>query len=281
MMSPTVMRGFKDAYGSWKMICISLRSSRISSLRSLRMSRPLNFTSPEVGSMSRRISRPVVDLPQPLSPTNPSVSPGLVWKLLLSTALTEPNWREKMIPFVMGKCLTRFLTSKRGAAACAWPISAHLLLDDLKVRMLEARGQMPAAHVHQRRLVQLADGLGVAAPGVEPAPFRHVEGAGHDALDGLQPLLIGVQARQGAQEPFRVRVLRVAEQRPDVGPLHDLASVHDDDLVHHLRDDAQIVGDEDDGGPELILELAHQVQNLRLNGHVQRRGRFVGEDRKS
>ena len=27
MMSPTVMRGLSDAYGSWKMICISLRSA--------------------------------------------------------------------------------------------------------------------------------------------------------------------------------------------------------------------------------------------------------------
>ena len=37
--------------------------------------RPSNRTSPPVGSSSRRIARPVVDLPQPDSPTTPSVLP--------------------------------------------------------------------------------------------------------------------------------------------------------------------------------------------------------------
>ena len=39
------------------------------------MSRPSKMTLPPVGSSSRVISRPVVDLPQPDSPTRPSVSP--------------------------------------------------------------------------------------------------------------------------------------------------------------------------------------------------------------
>ena len=39
-------------------------------------SAPLNQTSPELGSISRRMQRPVVDLPQPDSPTSPSVSPA-------------------------------------------------------------------------------------------------------------------------------------------------------------------------------------------------------------
>ena len=37
--------------------------------------RPSNSTSPAVGSYSCKMARPVVDLPQPLSPTRPSVSP--------------------------------------------------------------------------------------------------------------------------------------------------------------------------------------------------------------
>ena len=40
------------------------------------MSLPSNSTLPPVGSSSRVISRPMVDLPQPDSPTTPRVSPG-------------------------------------------------------------------------------------------------------------------------------------------------------------------------------------------------------------
>ena len=39
-------------------------------------SRPSNQTSPAVGSIRRSTQRPVVLLPQPDSPTRPSVSPG-------------------------------------------------------------------------------------------------------------------------------------------------------------------------------------------------------------
>ena len=52
-------------------------------------SSPLSLTSPAVGSISRVTSRAVVDLPQPLSPTRPSVSPRRMWKSMPSTALSS------------------------------------------------------------------------------------------------------------------------------------------------------------------------------------------------
>src|SRR5690349_20004517 len=58
------------------------------------------------------MARPVVDLPQPDSPTSPSDSPRLTEKLTPSTACTAPTLRWKMIPFVRGKCITRSLTSR-------------------------------------------------------------------------------------------------------------------------------------------------------------------------
>src|SRR5690606_2217158 len=123
---------------------------------------------------------------------------------MLSTALTAPTCREKMMPLVMGKCLTRFLTSNSGV--CPWATSAHLLPHDLKVGILKARCQVATAHVHEGGLLDLANGLRVLAAGVEPAALGHIEGARHHALDGLQPLLVAVQAGQGAQEAFGVRV---------------------------------------------------------------------------
>ena len=75
MLSPMGVRGSSDAYGSWKMICIRRRYGLRRAPLSFGMSTPSNMIVPDVGSMSRSSSRPTVVLPQPDSPTSPSVSP--------------------------------------------------------------------------------------------------------------------------------------------------------------------------------------------------------------
>ena len=45
-----------------------------------------------------------------------------------------------------------------------------------------------------------------------------------------------------------------------------------------LGDDAEVVGDEQQRQVERRLHLAQQVENLRLDRHVERRRRFVGDD---
>src|SRR5262245_12603463 len=55
----------------------------------------------------------------------------------------------------------------------------------------------------------------------------------------------------------------------------DLAGVHDGDFVGAFRDDAEIVGDEQHGHAEPSLELADQLEDLRLDRHVERRGRLI------
>ena len=57
---------------------------------------------PDVGRWSCRMQRPVVVLPQPLSPTSPSVSPRRTAKLTSSTALTCPTVRWNTTPEVPG-----------------------------------------------------------------------------------------------------------------------------------------------------------------------------------
>ena len=64
-MRPTEWRGFSDAYGSWKIICIRFRSGRSSLSPRCVMSVPSKTIVPPVGSYRRRSARPTVDLPQP------------------------------------------------------------------------------------------------------------------------------------------------------------------------------------------------------------------------
>ena len=55
------------------------------------------------------------------------------------------------------------------------------------------------------------------------------------------------------------------------------AGVHHQDVVGQLGDHAEVVGDDDDRGVELRLQVADQVEDLRLHGDVERGGRLVGD----
>ena len=88
MIDPTVIRGSSDAYGSWKTIWILPRIARSARRFCSNTSTPSRRTDPDVGSTSRSTRRPVVVLPQPDSPTMPSVSPFATLKLTPETAFT-------------------------------------------------------------------------------------------------------------------------------------------------------------------------------------------------
>ena len=60
--------------------------------------------------------------------------------------------------------------------------------------------------------------------------------------------------------------------------LDGLTGVHDHDLLAGLGHNTQIVGDEDHGGVQPLLQLIDQAQHLGLNGHIQCGGGFVGKD---
>ena len=87
-MSRTLRRGFSDEIGSWKIICIRVRAERMSFCDMCVRSLPSKTIEPDVGRGSCMIARPVVLLPQPDSPTRPSVSPRRRSKLIPDTALT-------------------------------------------------------------------------------------------------------------------------------------------------------------------------------------------------
>src|SRR5580700_10623709 len=99
------------------------------------MSRPNSLMRPSVGSSSRSTVRATVDLPHPLSPTSPKVSPGPIEKLTPSTARTWPKVR-RMIPFLTGKCFLRSLTSSSGAPSTPAPPVALLELVPIKLNHL-------------------------------------------------------------------------------------------------------------------------------------------------
>ena len=62
-----------------------------------------------------------------------------------------------------------------------------------------------------------------------------------------------------------------------LGQLDDRAEVHHRDAVADVADHAEVVGDEQVGQAELALQVREQVEDLRLDRHVERRHRLVAD----
>ena len=74
-----------------------------------------------------------------------------------------------------------------------------------------------------------------------------------------------------------VGMLRRGEDIVRRATLDDLAIGHHAHPVRHLAHDAEIVGDEQHRHVEFRFELEQQVEDLRLDGHVERGGGLIGD----
>ena len=59
--------------------------------------------------------------------------------------------------------------------------------------------------------------------------------------------------------------------------LHHLARLHDIDAIGDAPHDIEIVGDEDHAHAEALAQIRHQIEDLGLDGDVERGRRFIGD----
>ena len=267
-ISPQVMRGLSDEYGSWKTMCISRRSGRSSRRDACVMSRPLSRIVPAVGSSSRTTQLPTVDLPLPDSPTSPSISPAPIVNDTPSTACTTPPPPNTCEPDV--EVLDEVLDLERrdvpslnstpdGSTRRGGPAPTSRSGGTSRVRLLVgARAAVGERAGRPRPVERRARGPGSrcslpfwsALPGRGIAPSR--------------PIVYGCC---GSRE-------ELVDRR-----LLDLASgVHDEHAVGDVGDDAEVVRDQDDRRAEPLADVAHQVEDARLDRHVERGRRLVGDE---
>ncbi len=71
---------------------------------------------------------------------------------------------------------------------------------------------------------------------------------------------------------------RVLEHRTSGADLDDLPEIHHRDAMAHALDNRHVVRDEEVREAELRLQVEQEVDDLRLNGHVQGGDRLVGDD---
>ena len=73
-------------------------------------------------------------------------------------------------------------------------------------------------------------------------------------------------------------MLRPVKDVVDAAGLDNLAALHHRDAVGHAPRHRQVVGDQDDRHAHPRLQLLQELQDLRLDGDVDRRRRLVGDE---
>ena len=91
----------------------------------------------------------------------------------------------------------------------------------------------------------------------------------------LRPIML--QVRDRVQQQPRIGMARRAEDRLGRTELDDAAEIHHPQPVRHVAHHRQVVADEQVGQAQPRLQVAHQVQDLRLHRHIERAGRFVAD----
>ena len=88
----------------------------------------------------------------------------------------------------------------------------------------------------------------------------------------------GFDIERGGEQRARVVALGILEQVGGVAGLHDLAVPHHQQAARERGDAAQIVRDEKIGKVALPLQVAEQIDHLRLDQHVERACGLVEHD---
>ena len=117
---------------------------------------------------------------------------------------------------------------------------------------------------------------------MERAARRRVERIRHLAGD-RRPRRARSSARSGtASSSIRVYgCCGAPNSAPRRRQLDDAAEVHDADAVGDVVDDREVVRDEEVGEAQPPLQVAHQVQHLRLHRDVERRRRLVADQERA
>ena len=237
-------------------------SARASSCRSPTRRRA-RASRPREGRTTRR--RPRARAPTVRSMTTPRLIGNHCRTCSTSSSGPEPFHAHTIAPFasrpICPSAISRFarFSSTGSQQRSVWPgCDGIARLERRRLRAL--RELVPAARA------EVAAGRAVVHRG------RHSR-YGRQAL-GPRP----VHPRDRAQQAPRVRVLRVVEDLVDRPLLDDAPGVHDEDAVGDVGDDAEVVGHEHDARVGPLAQLLHDLQDLRLDRHVQRGRGLVGDE---
>jgi oligopeptide/dipeptide ABC transporter ATP-binding protein len=128
------------------------------------------------------------------------------------------------------------------------------------------------------RLVAPANLNGVGAAVLISAARRRMAKRRDRARNRFE-LHFHVDARDRADKRARIGMCRKAKQFANGCRLHQLTRMHDGDPLAGLRDDPQIVRNQEDRCARSVAEVAEQIEDMRGGRYVKARGRLVGDEK--
>ena len=243
------------------------------------------------------MARPVVDLPQPDSPTRPSVSPGSTSKLMPDTALTFRPVRPT------GNSTTRSSTRRTprrrgGGGPCRCPaISSPAAAAHASAVAAPATVSWYSGEPTGYQQAYTWPGVSASTSGGSSTTALVAARRGSGARSGSPS---GGLTRSGGRPPmisswvwlgfssfgmlfssasvYGIFMLANSDRRRRL--LDDLAGVHHGDLVGAPGHHAEVVGDEDHRHVAVALLVGEQVEDLGLHGDVERGRGLVGEQQR-
>ena len=157
-----------------------------------------------------------------------------------------------------------FASGKRTPASCRW-----------QAAQWPGRTSRSAGASLRQRASHRGSAAWKWQPGGRIDRARHVAGQDH-------PLAAPCAAPSGSARPRAApRCRGAAASRTALRlsvSLDDAAEIHHRHAVADVLDHREVVRDEQVGEPELVLQVHQQVDDLRLDRHVERRDRLVADD---
>src|SRR5258708_24514091 len=141
------------------------------------------------------------------------------------------------------------------------------------------RDQRAVRHGPECGFISAAALEGLWASRVEVAAGRPVDRAWDIALeDDPRPRRAGLRDRHRGQQGLRVGVPGRGENLTFVAQFDDLAEIHHGNPMGDVLDDREIVADEQQRQTQLALQVLQQVDDLRLDGNIERGDGLVAHD---
>ena len=142
-----------------------------------------------------------------------------------------------------------------------------------------AAGPVSGADFDQRRELDSAGGDAVCAAGFEGASGRELGDGRDGAFDGREgQSAISRESRNGVQQALGVGMSGRMENVSLGAEFDQVAGVHDGDAIGDVRNDGEIVRDEEHRQSEFVAKVVEQVENLLLDGDIESGGGLVGDE---
>ena len=143
----------------------------------------------------------------------------------------------------------------------------------------EAAGGVVATEVAESLDFSTAGFLGDGTARVKGTTGRRMDGGGNIA--GQEDALafgIGIHFGYGGDEGLGVGMFRLVEEVAGFGGFDDFSQVHDHDPAADVFDDSEVVRDEQVGDAVFLLEVLEEVDDLGLDGDIERADGFIADD---